>query len=114
MLRCFRGEFMKIALLSRVSTSKQDNENQILALTEFAAKQARGIVAQFVDTVTGSGKKSRTQFEKMMQAASRREFDLVLFWKLDRFSREGTRPVAVPATAGRLESRLAKPSRAIF
>ena len=82
---------MKIALLSRVSTSKQDNENQILALTEFAAKQGWGIVAQFVDTVTGSGKKSRTQFEKMMQAASRREFDLVLFWKLDRFSREGTR-----------------------
>jgi DNA invertase Pin-like site-specific DNA recombinase len=82
---------MKIALLSRVSTSKQDNQNQILALTEFAAKQGWEIVAQFVDTVSGSGKKARVQFEKMMQAASRHEFDLVLFWKLDRFSREGTR-----------------------
>jgi hypothetical protein len=25
----------------------------------------------------------------MLAAASRREFDLVLFWSLDRFSREG-------------------------
>jgi DNA invertase Pin-like site-specific DNA recombinase len=82
---------MKIALLSRVSTGKQDNENQILALTEFAEKQGWEIVAKFVDTVTGSGKKARVQFEKMMQAASRHEFDMVLFWKLDRFSREGTR-----------------------
>jgi len=82
---------MKVALLSRVSTSKQDNENQILALTEFANKQGWEIVAKFVDTVSGSGKKARVQFEKMMEAASRHEFDMVLFWRLDRFSREGVR-----------------------
>jgi hypothetical protein len=28
----------------------------------------------------------------MLAAASRREFDLVLFWSLDRFSREGVLP----------------------
>jgi DNA invertase Pin-like site-specific DNA recombinase len=82
---------MRIALLSRVSTSKQDNENQLIALREFAQKQNWSVVAEFVDTVSGSGKKARVQFEKMMQAASRHDFDLVLFWKLDRFSREGTR-----------------------
>jgi DNA invertase Pin-like site-specific DNA recombinase len=82
---------MKIALLSRVSTSKQENENQLLQLREFAQKQNWSVVAEFVDTVSGSGKKARVQFEKMMQAASRHDFDLVLFWKLDRFSREGTR-----------------------
>ncbi len=31
----------------------------------------------------------RAEFQKMFTAASRREFDLVLFWALDRFSREG-------------------------
>jgi DNA invertase Pin-like site-specific DNA recombinase len=31
----------------------------------------------------------RAQFKEMMAAAARHEFDLVLFWSLDRFSREG-------------------------
>jgi DNA invertase Pin-like site-specific DNA recombinase len=39
----------------------------------------------------GSGKKDRVQFERMMIAASQKEFDVLLFWKLDRFTREGTR-----------------------
>jgi DNA invertase Pin-like site-specific DNA recombinase len=82
---------MKIALLSRVSTSRQDNENQLIQLREFAGMQGWEIVAEYVDTVTGSGKKARAQFDAMMVAASQRKFSLVLFWKLDRFSREGTR-----------------------
>ena len=37
-----------------------------------------------------SGKSGdREQFKALFAAASRREFDLVLFWSLDRFSREG-------------------------
>jgi DNA invertase Pin-like site-specific DNA recombinase len=82
---------MKIALLSRVSTSKQDNENQLADLRDFCSKQGWTVVAEFVDTVTGSGKKARSQFDAMMVAASQKQFDLVLFWKLDRFSREGVR-----------------------
>jgi len=82
---------MRIALLGRVSTSKQDNENQLLQLREFAGKQGWAIVAEYIDTVTGSGKKAREQFDRMMRDASQRKFDLVLFWKLDRFSREGVR-----------------------
>ena len=82
---------MKVALLSRVSTGKQDNENQLLQLREFAGKQGWEIVAEYVDTVTGSGKKARVQFDQMMRDASQKRFDLVLFWKLDRFSREGVR-----------------------
>jgi len=82
---------MRIALLSRVSTSKQENENQLLQLRDFAGKQGWEIVAEYVDTVTGSGKKAREQFDVMMLAASQHKFDLVLFWKLDRFSREGVR-----------------------
>jgi DNA invertase Pin-like site-specific DNA recombinase len=82
---------MKIAILSRVSTTKQDNENQLLQLREFAGKQGWEIVGEYIDTVTGSGKKARDQFDRMMRDASQRKFDLVLFWKLDRFSREGVR-----------------------
>lgn len=82
---------MKVALLGRVSTTRQENENQLLQLREFAASQNWDIVAEYVDTVTGTGKRSREKFDAMMLAASQRKFDLVLFWKLDRFSREGVR-----------------------
>ena len=68
---------MKIALLSRVSTGKQDNENQLLQLREFAGKQGWEIVAEYVDTVTGSGKKARVQFDQMMRDASHKRFS---FW----------------------------------
>lgn len=37
------------------------------------------------------GKKDRTQFDSMMLATSQRQFDVLLFWKLDRLSREGVR-----------------------
>jgi DNA invertase Pin-like site-specific DNA recombinase len=82
---------MKIALLSRVSTSNRDNSNQLDQLRDFAGRQGWEIVAEYVDTVTGSGKKAREQFDAMMRDASQRRFSLVLFWKLDRFSREGVR-----------------------
>jgi DNA invertase Pin-like site-specific DNA recombinase len=86
------GGDMKAAIYARVSTSKQDNENQLIQLREFASKQEGWeIVAEYIDTVTGSGKKDRVQFDAMMLAASQRQFDVLLFWKLDRLSREGVR-----------------------
>ena len=79
------------AIYARVSTNKQDNGNQLIQLREFAAKQGWTIVAEYVDTVSGSGKKDRTQFDAMMLAGSQKKFDVLLFWKLDRLSREGVR-----------------------
>src|SRR5436309_579105 len=80
---------MRVAIYSRVSTGKQENENQLLQLREFAARQEWKITTEFVDVVTGCGGKARSQFYAMMLAASQRRFDILLFWKLDRLSREG-------------------------
>jgi DNA invertase Pin-like site-specific DNA recombinase len=88
----------RVAIYARVSTDKQDADNQLIQLREFAAKQGWHIVAEYVDTVTGSGKKERVQFKRMMLEASQRRFDLLLFWKLDRLSREGTRKTLVYLT----------------
>jgi DNA invertase Pin-like site-specific DNA recombinase len=82
---------MKAAIYARVSTDRQENKNQLDQLREFAKKQDWDIVREFVDTVSGSGKQSRPAFEQMMLWASQRKFDVLLFWKLDRFSREGVR-----------------------
>lgn len=82
---------MKAAIYGRVSTVKQESENQLFELRDFCRKQGWELCFEFVDTVTGSGKKTRTQFDKMMLAASQKQFDVLLFWKLDRLSREGVR-----------------------
>jgi DNA invertase Pin-like site-specific DNA recombinase len=81
---------MNVALYSRVSTKDkgQDVENQLKQLREFCAKQGWPIVREFVDHASGK-RSDREQFQEMFSAASRREFDTVLFWSLDRFSREG-------------------------
>jgi DNA invertase Pin-like site-specific DNA recombinase len=81
---------MNIALYSRVSTKDkgQDVENQLRQLREFCSKQGWPIVREYVDHASGK-RGDREQFQAMFSAASRREFDMVLFWSLDRFSREG-------------------------
>ena len=80
---------MKVAIYARVSTDKQDNANQLEQLREFACKQSWEIVTEYKDTVSGSGRRTRPQFDAVMLAASQRKVDLLLFWALDRLSREG-------------------------
>lgn len=82
----------RVAIMARVSKKgKQDNENQVLQLREFAARQNWDVVAEFCDEISGkSAGKDRKEFDQMMLAASQKQFDLVLFWALDRLSREGT------------------------
>jgi DNA invertase Pin-like site-specific DNA recombinase len=81
---------MNIAIYSRVSTKDkgQDVENQLRQLREFCSKQGWAVMREFVDHASGK-RGDREQFQAMFEAASRREFDTVLFWSLDRFSREG-------------------------
>ncbi len=79
---------MDVAIYSRISTDKQDNQNQLEQLREFAAGQGWRIKREYVDIATGKNS-DREQFRALFKAASRREFELVLFWSLDRFSREG-------------------------
>ena len=79
---------MRIAIYSRVSTSGQDTANQLVQLRAFAANQGWTVIKEFVDIASGKNG-DRQQFKALFAAASRREFDLVLFWSLDRFSREG-------------------------
>ena len=79
---------MNVAIYARVSTDKQDTENQALQLRDFAAKQGWRIVREYTDYETGS-RSDRTEFQRMFEDASRRKFDVLLFWALDRLSREG-------------------------
>lgn len=81
---------MNVALYARVSTRDkgQDTENQLSQLRAFAGTQGWTVVHEYVDRATGKHS-DREQFQKLFNDASMRKFDLVLFWSLDRFSREG-------------------------
>jgi DNA invertase Pin-like site-specific DNA recombinase len=81
---------MRIAIYGRVSTKKQDEMNQLLQLREFVGTQAGWTLEkEYIDRVSGAGRKERPQFQQMLADASQRKFDLLLYWSLDRLSREG-------------------------
>jgi DNA invertase Pin-like site-specific DNA recombinase len=82
---------MRTAIYARVSTrdGRQDTENQLRQLRDFAVTQGWTVVHEYVDRASGK-RSDREEFTKMFTAASRREFDCLLFWSLDRLSREGT------------------------
>jgi DNA invertase Pin-like site-specific DNA recombinase len=80
---------MRVAIYARVSTKDkgQDTENQLHQLRAFA-EQHGTIYQVFTDQESG-GKAVRTQFQQLLLEAYQKKFDLVVFWRLDRFSREG-------------------------
>jgi DNA invertase Pin-like site-specific DNA recombinase len=81
---------MNVCIYARVSTKDkgQETENQLVQLREFAAKQGWTITREYVDHESGS-RADRPEFKQMFQDASQRRWDMVLFWSLDRLSREG-------------------------
>lgn len=82
---------MKVAIYARVSTKDkgQDTENQLIQLREYSKRMDWEVIKEFVEDISASGKVARPMFESMMVHAYQKKFDLVLFWSLDRFSREG-------------------------
>ena len=81
---------LRAALYCRVSTRDkgQETANQLDQLRDFAAAQGWAIVHEYEDHDSGNNP-DRTQFQAMMRDAMHRKFDFVVFWALDRFTREG-------------------------
>jgi DNA invertase Pin-like site-specific DNA recombinase len=84
---------MIVALYARVSTKDkgQSTENQVPELRRFAQAHGYTIYQEYVEEESG-GTGQRPAFQALLADAHRRRFDLVLFWSLDRFSREGVLP----------------------
>ena len=81
---------MRAALYLRISTrdGRQDAGNQRAQLRRLCESQGWKIVTEYEDHETG-GKPERRQFQAMMAAAVEKQFDVLIFWALDRLSREG-------------------------
>lgn len=82
-----------VALYARVSTKDkgQSTENQLPELRRYAEAYGYIIYKEYVEHESG-GTGKRTEFQALFADAHFRRFDLVLFWSLDRFSREGALP----------------------
>ena len=84
------GKSKTAAIYARCSTdeTRQDVENQLAPLRRYAEGVGYQVVVEYVEYASGGGS-NRREFQKMMKAVRKHEFDVVLVWSLDRFSREG-------------------------
>lgn len=77
---------MRVALYARVSTYDQQTLSmQLDIMKEYVKKREWKIVLQIEET--SSGIKKREKREQILLAAKRREIDVILVWKLDRWGR---------------------------
>src|SRR5246127_4851883 len=80
---------VRAALYARVSTQDQQTlPMQNRAMREYAARRGWAIAMQVKEV--GSGALQRQRRDKVIEAARRREIDVVLVWRLDRWGRSVT------------------------
>jgi len=77
------------AIYVRVSTDKQELENQKSELLEYAERRGYKVYKVYGDIVSGK-ETSRPSYDEMFRDAHKYLFNMVLFWDLSRFSRAGT------------------------
>lgn len=87
---------MAAALYVRISDPRkgQVTENQLLQLQTFAETKGWKIVEVYQDLETAGGTRVRPAYERLYEDAAKpgRKWQVLVFWSLDRFSREGTYP----------------------
>ena len=78
----------RVALSARVSTMDkgQDPETQLLALREYAARRGFVPAGEYVDYASGT-RDNRPQYQALLTIARKRQVDVVLVWRYDRFAR---------------------------
>jgi len=83
------SKMFRAGLYARVSTNDQQTiPLQSRALREYAARRGWTVAIQVREV--GSGAAKREAREELLDAARRREIDVVLVWRLDRWGRSVT------------------------
>jgi DNA invertase Pin-like site-specific DNA recombinase len=83
------AKMFRAGLYARVSTNDQQTiPLQIRALREYVGRRGWTIALQVKEV--GSGASQRQLREKLVESARRREIDVVLVWRLDRWGRSVT------------------------
>ena len=81
----------RASIYARVSTRNghQDPETQLLALRQVAERAGWQIAGEYVDHgISGAeGRDKRPEFDRLLKDATRRQFDIVMAWSVDRLGR---------------------------
>jgi DNA invertase Pin-like site-specific DNA recombinase len=87
----------RAAIYIRVSTSKQDTDNQRRELKAVAERSGWQIVKVFEDAgISGAkGRDKRPGLDAMMKAVNAKDFDMVTAWSVDRLGRSLTDLLAI-------------------
>jgi DNA invertase Pin-like site-specific DNA recombinase len=82
----------RVAIYLRVSTSKQDTDNQRRELEAVAARSGWHVVKVYEDAgISGAkGRDKRPGLDAMLKAVNARQFDMVAAWSVDRLGRSLT------------------------
>ena len=80
---------VRIAIYARVSTSGQSVENQVRELTLWAERAGHAIVRVYEDNgISGTqGRDKRPGLDRALKDATRRRFDMLAAWSVDRLGR---------------------------
>jgi DNA invertase Pin-like site-specific DNA recombinase len=83
---------MRCAIYTRVSTDTQTSKNQLMELRQIAASKSLTVVREYTDNgISGAkGRVGRKGFDELIKGATRKEFDIILAWSVDRLGRSLT------------------------
>ena len=82
---------MKAVIYARYSDSHQRDESiegQIRECTEYAERNGMTVLCNYIDRAFSARTADRPEFQRMIADSEKRLFEVVLIWKLDRFSRD--------------------------
>ncbi|MDL2220312.1 recombinase family protein, partial [Eubacteriales bacterium OttesenSCG-928-N14] len=84
---------MNAVIYARYSSDNQREESiegQLRECTDYANKHGISIVGTYIDRAFSAKTDARPEFQRMIKDSAKRQFEIVLVWKLDRFSRSRT------------------------
>ena len=87
---------LKVAIYVRVSTQQQTTDNQLLDLYEICERNDWTVVEEYNETISGTKSASdRKELKRMLDDASRKKFDKLVVWSVDRVGRSMKHLVSV-------------------
>ena len=75
------------ARYSSHSQGEQSIEGQLSEAHKYAAAHGYTIVHEYVDRAKSGRSDNREEFQKMLKDTAKRQFDVIILWKVDRFGR---------------------------
>jgi len=90
---------MKVAIYTRVSTSDQTTQNQLMDLEEVIERNNWEVVEFYDEVISGTkGVDERFELARMLKDAQRKKFEKLIIWSVDRLGRNLKNIIGVLST----------------